>query len=73
MQPPLNTSIPVTPGGDVIPDPLTLAGSPYTVTYDCQDVTGNAADQLTRTINVFPAGTVLINLIGPTPVNHELP
>ena len=40
-------------GGDVVD--LSQAGT-YTVTYDVIDAAGNAADQVTRTVNVTAGG-----------------
>jgi len=57
--------------GGVIPDPLTVAGSPFIVTYDCADPSGNNATQITRTINVTGAGEPVITLQGISPVTHE--
>lgn len=64
----------VTPGGDPIPDPLVTAGSPFTVTYDCDDTSTNgpnSATQVTRTITVIPTGSPIIALAGSSPVTHE--
>lgn len=49
--------------GGTIPVPLTVAGSPFTVTYNCQDPSGNDAAQVTRTINVTGAGQPVITLV----------
>jgi Bacterial surface protein, Ig-like domain/Bacterial Ig-like domain/GEVED domain len=45
----------------------------YTVTYNVSDAAGNAAAQVTRTVNVTPDVTIpVVTLSGGTPVNLEL-
>lgn len=56
-------------GGDVI-DATTPLGT-FTITYDVSDAAGNAAVQITRTVNVITADTTpVITLLGITPVDH---
>jgi len=44
----------------------------YTVTYNVSDAAGNAAVQVTRTVNVSDAGAPVISLLGSNPVNLEV-
>ena len=61
--------LPVTTNNPVNTD---LEGT-YTVTYDAMDAAGNAAIQVTRTVNVTPDVTKpVITLLGSNPINIEL-
>ncbi len=54
------------------PVDVNLVGT-YTVTYDAVDATGNAATQVTRTVNVTPDATPpVISLVGTTPISFAL-
>ena len=44
----------------------------YTLTYNVQDSSGNAATTVTRTVNVVDTGAPTITILGSNPVNHEL-
>ena len=44
----------------------------YTLTYNVQDSSGNAATTVTRTVNVVDTGAPTITLIGDNPLLHEL-
>ncbi|MDF1598123.1 MAG: DUF5011 domain-containing protein, partial [Acidimicrobiia bacterium] len=44
----------------------------YTVTYDVSDANGNAAVQVTRTVNVVDTGAPVITLLGSDPVTVEV-
>lgn len=44
----------------------------YTLTYNVQDSSGNAAATVTRTVNVVDTGAPTITIAGDNPVNHEL-
>ena len=44
----------------------------YTVTYDVSDSSGNAAAQVTRTVNVVDNTAPVINLLGSDPVSVEV-
>ena len=46
------------------------AGS-FTLTYDCTDLSTNAATQKTRTVNVSAANTPVISLLGSNPLTHQ--
>ena len=61
----------VTIDNSTVPVPLDTTGSPYTVTYDCNDESSNAAIQVTRTITVVPDDAPIITLGGTSPVTHE--
>ncbi|MCP4235870.1 MAG: DUF5011 domain-containing protein, partial [Aestuariibacter sp.] len=51
---------------------VNVVGS-YSVTYNVSDAAGNAAPQVTRTVNVTPDVTLpVISLTGSSPVNIEL-
>ncbi|MCP4234458.1 MAG: DUF5011 domain-containing protein, partial [Aestuariibacter sp.] len=51
---------------------VNVVGS-YSVTYNVSDAAGNAALQVTRSVNVTPDVTVpVISLVGPSPINIEL-
>ena len=49
----------------------TGALGPYTVTYDVTDSSGNAAVQVTRTVNVVDTTPPVITLLGASPVDVE--
>ena len=59
-------SVPVTIGGDTVD--TSVVGT-YIVTYDASDSSGNAATQVTRTVNVTDNNPPVITLIGPSTVN----
>ncbi len=44
----------------------------YTLTYNVQDSSGNAATTVTRTVNVVDTGAPSITLLGTDPILHEL-
>ncbi|WP_156498373.1 DUF5011 domain-containing protein, partial [Oleiphilus sp. HI0079] len=48
-----------------------VAGT-YALTYDVSDATGNAATQVTRTVNVVDTTIPVITLLGSDPVDHEV-
>jgi len=50
----------------------TSALGAYIVTYDVSDSSGNAAVQVTRTVNVVDTTDPVISLVGVTPVNVEV-
>ena len=60
-----NITANIVTGGDVV-DVNTLGQ--YIVTYNVSDAAGNAAVQVTRTVNVVDAGTPVITLLGTSPV-----
>lgn len=60
--------VPVSIGGDTV-DTGTVGV--YTITYDAFDNEGNAAVQVTRTVNVLADGVPVINLIGDGTVTVE--
>ena len=53
--------------GDTV-DPNTIGT--YVVTYNVTDAAGNAAQQVTRTVNVLDVTAPVITLLGTTPVTH---
>ncbi len=40
----------------------------YTITYNAQDLAGNSATQITRTVNVVPGNSPVITLVGDNPM-----
>jgi cadherin-like protein/surface protein with Ig-like domain/K319-like protein/FG-GAP repeat protein/PKD domain-containing protein/VCBS repeat protein len=54
-----------------LPIDTSVLGS-YTVAYDVTDSSGNAADQITRTVNVVDTTVPVISLIGTSPVTVEI-
>ncbi len=57
-------------GGDIVD---TNAGGVYVVTYNVSDAAGNAATEITRTVNVIPDTTApIITRIGAATINLEL-
>lgn len=44
----------------------------YILTYDVSDAAGNAATQVTRTVNVIDTTIPVITLTGANPLNHEV-
>lgn len=65
---PVGGSLAATIGGDTVD---TGVGGIYTVTYDCQDGSGNDATQVTRTVIVASPGAPLVALNGSDPVDNE--
>ncbi len=61
----LNTSVVI--AGDSVVDAI----GTYSVTYNCQDASGNTAATETRVVNVVAVGVPSITLLGLTPVTHE--
>ena len=55
--------------GDMV---ITSTADQYLVTYDCEDNSFNAADTITRTVNVINIGDPSITLLGDFPTTtHE--
>lgn len=63
-----NISAGIIVGGSVNPS---VAGT-YTLTYNINDSSGNAAAQVTRTVIVSDTTRPVITLIGTSPLNHEV-
>jgi hypothetical protein len=62
----VDVSVTVNVGGDVVD---TAVVGTYVITYDATDAAGNAAIQVTRTVNVADTTPPVITLVGADPVN----